>query len=126
MTPSINRMIKLLGDDEQKVVDKQKVIMMEGSIIRAFNFEFGFISPLPFLERYLHLVDHMIEKSSLTSPTAMAMGGEFSQLSLTRNSKPSIVLTPTAFDILKFAFSRGDLIRLRPESQMATCILIVA
>lgn len=57
MTPSINRMIKLLSDDEERYVDKSKVISMEGTIIKHFNFEFGFITPLPFIERYLRLID---------------------------------------------------------------------
>ena len=57
MTPSINRMIKLLTDDEERYVDKGKVITMEGTIIKHFNFEFGFVSPLPFIERYLRLID---------------------------------------------------------------------
>ena len=45
MTPSINRMIKLLTPEEEKYVDKQKVINMEGTIIRTFNFDFVFLSP---------------------------------------------------------------------------------
>ena len=61
MTPSINRMIKLLNSDEEKHVDKSKVITMEGNIIKTFNFEFGFLSPLPFLERFLRLLDFAVE-----------------------------------------------------------------
>lgn len=61
MTPSINRMIKLLKSDEEKHVDKSKVITMESNIIKTFNFEFGFLSPLPFLERFLRLLDFAVE-----------------------------------------------------------------
>jgi hypothetical protein len=57
MTPSINRMIKLLSVDEERYVDKAKVIAMEATIIKLFNFEFGFLSPLTFIERFLRLLD---------------------------------------------------------------------
>ena len=67
MTPSINRMIKLLTPEELIYVDKQKVIDMEGSIIRTLNFDFSFLSPLPFLERFLRLLDFFDScKASLT------------------------------------------------------------
>jgi hypothetical protein len=62
MTPSINRMIKLLSDDERNFVDKQKVIYLEGEIIKAFNFDFNFISPLAFLERFLRLAEQFNDK----------------------------------------------------------------
>jgi hypothetical protein len=48
-------MIKLLSDEERNFIDKQKVITMEGEILKAFNFDFNFISPLPFLERFMRL-----------------------------------------------------------------------
>lgn len=62
MTPSINRMIKLLTDEEIINVDKMSVIIMEANIIKAFNFEFGFLTPLPFLERFMRLADYIFEK----------------------------------------------------------------
>jgi hypothetical protein len=58
MTPSINRMIKLLSIEELVYVDKQKVIDMEATIIRTLNFDFSFLSPLPFIERFLRLIDY--------------------------------------------------------------------
>ncbi len=58
MTPSINRMIKLLTIDELMFVDKEKVIEMERTIIRTLNFEFSFLSPLPFLERFIRLLNY--------------------------------------------------------------------
>lgn len=58
MTPSINRMIKLLTDEEKQVgVDKARVILMEEDILKAFTFNFNLLSPLPFLERFLRLAD---------------------------------------------------------------------
>lgn len=76
MTPSINRMIKLLSDEEGKFVDKQKVITMEGNIIKAFNFEFGFLSPLPFLERFLRIADFLSDNPSLTLPSSECLSAE--------------------------------------------------
>lgn len=66
MTPSINRMIKLLSEEELQYVDKAKVITMEGTIIKTFNFEFGFLSPLPFLERYLRIADFLADHPSIS------------------------------------------------------------
>lgn len=60
MTPSINRMIKLLPDDEVRLVPKESVIAMESTVIHALNFDFALLSPLPFLERYLRLLDFFL------------------------------------------------------------------
>jgi hypothetical protein len=57
MTPSINRMLKLLPDDEVRMVSKEAVINMESLVIHALNFDFALLSPLPFIERYLRLLD---------------------------------------------------------------------
>jgi hypothetical protein len=57
MTPSINRMIKLLDEKEMAYVTKEKVIKMEGEILRKFDFDFSMISPLPFLERFMRLCE---------------------------------------------------------------------
>ena len=57
MTPSINRMIKLLTDEERQEIDKVRVIIMEEDILKAFTFNFNLLSPLPFLERFLRLAD---------------------------------------------------------------------
>lgn len=55
MTPSINRMIKLLNDDEKELVTKPDVITKEVDILGRLNFDFNFLSPLVFLERFLRL-----------------------------------------------------------------------
>jgi hypothetical protein len=55
MTPSINRMIRLLPDDEREIVTKQLVIQMEVEILTRFSFDMNFLSPLVFLERFLRL-----------------------------------------------------------------------
>jgi len=57
MTPSINRMLKLLPDDEIRMVSKEAVINMESLVIHTLNFDFALLSPLPFIERYLRLLD---------------------------------------------------------------------
>lgn len=57
MTPSINRMIRLLSDEERQFVTKPLVIQMESEIVRALNFDMNFLSPLAFLERFLRLAD---------------------------------------------------------------------
>lgn len=55
MTPSINRMIALLSDRERKQVSKADVIYLEEQIINMLDFDFNFLSPLSFLERFLRL-----------------------------------------------------------------------
>src|SRR5438874_1607688 len=57
MTPSINRMIRLLNDEERQFVTKPLVIQMESEIVRALNFDMNFLSPLTFLERFVRLGD---------------------------------------------------------------------
>lgn len=57
MTPSINRMIRLLSEEERQHVTKPLVIQMESEIVRALNFDMNFLSPLTFLERFLRLSD---------------------------------------------------------------------
>lgn len=57
MTPSINRMIRLLSEQEREQVTKPLVIQMESEIVRALNFDMNFLSPLTFLERFLRLGD---------------------------------------------------------------------
>jgi hypothetical protein len=57
MTPSINRMVKLLNDDERQVVTKAIVIEMESRIVVALNFDFSYLSPITFLERFIRLSD---------------------------------------------------------------------
>jgi len=60
MTPSINRMIKLLPDEEQRYATKEAIINMESAVIHALSFDFLLLSPLPFLERFLRLVDYFV------------------------------------------------------------------
>jgi len=55
MTPSINRMIKLLEEDERKHMTKEHVIKCETEIIKKFDFDFNTISPLTFLERFIRI-----------------------------------------------------------------------
>jgi len=56
MTPSINRMIKLLPSFEQEVVSKEKVILLEEKILVMMNFDMTILSPLTFLERFMRVL----------------------------------------------------------------------
>lgn len=57
MTPSISRMIKLISDKDREYVTKEKVIQCESEILKAFDFDFQFVTPLPLLERFMRLAD---------------------------------------------------------------------
>lgn len=63
MTPSINRMIRLLPDDEREIVTKQLVISMEVEVLNRLNFDMNYLSPLVFLERFLRLSEVHKEES---------------------------------------------------------------
>jgi len=115
MTPSINRMIKLLTVDEERYVDKAKVISMEATIIKLFSFEFGFLSPLTFLERFLRLIDFQVETSSTFQGS-----GYFAA------ARPSLLLYPVAADVLKYLLTKCELFWGRQPSLVAAAILQVA
>ena len=57
MTPSINRMLKLLTDNEKEVILKEKIVLCESDVLRKFDFDFNLLSPLPFLERFIRLAE---------------------------------------------------------------------
>ena len=58
ISPSFTRMISLLGEDEKKLVTKQKLIDIESNILIIFGFDFNFPGPLQSMERYLRLLDY--------------------------------------------------------------------
>lgn len=58
ISPSFTRMISLLGEDEKKLVTKQKLIDLESNILIIFGFDFNFPGPLQSMERYLRLLDY--------------------------------------------------------------------
>ena len=66
MTPSINRMIKLLTDQEQEYVTKDRVIQCESEVLKHFDFDFINISPFTFLERHLRVL-HVHNEFAITS-----------------------------------------------------------
>lgn len=58
MSPSFNRMISLLTDEEKRLVHKQDLINLEADILRKFGFDFNFQGPIPSLERYLRILNY--------------------------------------------------------------------
>lgn len=58
MTPSINRMISLLTDDERRFVTKEGVIKCEDDVLKTFDFDFNMLSPMPFFERFMRLAEY--------------------------------------------------------------------
>jgi Cyclin, N-terminal domain len=52
MTPSIKRMIKLLTQEEQALVEKEGVIWLEQQVLTLLQFDFNHPSSLTFLERF--------------------------------------------------------------------------
>lgn len=57
-SPSFNRMIGLLSNDEYKCVSKQALIDMEYDIILKFGCDFNFPGPIESMERFLRLMGY--------------------------------------------------------------------
>ena len=56
ISPSFNRMIRLLPKSQQLQVEKQDLIDLEEQIMKALDFDFAYASPISFLERYQRLL----------------------------------------------------------------------
>ena len=56
ISPSFNRMIRLLPKSQQLQVEKQDLIDLEEQIMKALDFDFAFASPISFLERFQRLL----------------------------------------------------------------------
>jgi hypothetical protein len=52
ISPSFNRMISLLPESQKGRVHKDDLIDLEEQIVWALDFDFGYASPVTFLERY--------------------------------------------------------------------------
>lgn len=106
MTPSINRMIKLLSQSEQHSVTKQLVIQMESEILKALQFDLNFLCPLHFLERFLRL-SRLHDDYKITT-----IAEELCKQSLTKmeflNFKPSVVAAAALTIAINLATSPSD------------------
>ena len=58
ISPSFNRMISLLEDDERARITKDDLIELEADIIRKLNMEFHFPGPIAPMERFLRLLGY--------------------------------------------------------------------
>jgi len=56
ISPSFNRMIKLLPKSQQLQVEKQDLIDLEEQIMKTLDFDFAYASPISFLERFQRLL----------------------------------------------------------------------
>ena len=63
ISPSFNRMINLLPDDERAHVTKEQLITLEHDIIQKLGFDFNFPGPLQSAERFLRLLEYGQEPS---------------------------------------------------------------
>jgi len=57
LSPSINRMIKLLSEEEQVTATKPAIISLEEEAIVMLQFDFNILSPYQFLERFVRISD---------------------------------------------------------------------
>lgn len=58
ISPSFNRMINLLPDEERKYVSKKQLIQLEEDIIQKLGFDFNFPGPMQSMERFLRLLNY--------------------------------------------------------------------
>ena len=56
ISPSFNRMIRLLPKSQQFQVGKEDLIDLEEQIVKALEFDFAYASPITFLERYQRIL----------------------------------------------------------------------
>ena len=106
---------------------------MEGTIIRTLNFEFSFLSPLPFLERFIRLLNYFTSLPS--SPNLPASTSDQDRalrlpeaVPTKRTADPQCgdLLFPIAVDLLKFIHSRGDLLLTQSPSLIAATVLALS
>ena len=55
MQPSFRRLIAYLEKEHATTVERQEVVDLEENILRSFNFSMQYVSPIPFLERFLRI-----------------------------------------------------------------------
>ena len=91
MTPSINRMIKLLSDQEQEFVTKERVIQCESEVLKHFDFDFINISPFTFLERHLRVLD--VHNDFVIASVSLDILKKLMAEVRVRSFKPSMVAT---------------------------------
>ena len=52
MSPSFLRMINLLPEEQRAKINKQKLVVLEETIIKELNFQMHFAGPIPYLNRF--------------------------------------------------------------------------
>ena len=72
ISPSFIRMINLLNDQHEVLLDKQDLLDLEESVVRTLNFSLQHASPIRFLDRYLRLFELDQDKED---KTAKQLGG---------------------------------------------------
>lgn len=58
ISPSYNRMLKYLTEEEKRFVDKQGLIDLEFDVLVVLGFDFNFPGPVTSLERYLRILNY--------------------------------------------------------------------
>lgn len=97
MQPNVLRMIENLTAFEQQFVLKDQIVDLETEILTIFAFDFNYIGPVPFIERYLRILDRDSDER----------------------------LTQIAVQLCKFSLSDERFLNFRP-SQIAACALLIS
>lgn len=63
ISPSFNRLISLLSEEEKKYVSKQGLIELEQNILVQLGFDFGFPGPIQSMERFLRILNYEKNKT---------------------------------------------------------------
>lgn len=63
ISPSFVRMINLLTEEEKALTNKQRLIDLESNILMTLGFDFNFVGPVQFLERYLRVLEYDSNKT---------------------------------------------------------------
>lgn len=101
ISPSFNRMITLLPESQRSRVTKPDLIDLEDQIVWALDFDFGYASPVTFLERYQRLlaIDQEDSGNRQIGHTArqfckyMQRNSEFLEFSPSQQASAALVLS---------------------------------
>lgn len=64
MSPSFLRMINLLPEEQRAKINKQKLVVLEETIIKELNFQMHFAGPIPYLNRFSRFYGIDVEKGN--------------------------------------------------------------
>ena len=93
--PSFIRMINLLNDQHEILLEKQDLLNLEESVVQTLNFSLRHVSPIHFLDRFLRLFELDQDKNDITAKLLSGLATQYCRFmqreSLFLKYKPSAI-----------------------------------